>query len=513
MTFDALRHAVLRRPVRAAAVVALAGATLLVLHLDGFVRGLIEFKTVRDAELYAQALAEFRTVYTSEVVETVRSKGILVTHDYVGKDGAIPLPATLSMLLGERIGGHGTGAETRLYSPFPFPWRAATGGLRDDFGKAAWISFQARPDEPFSRFETVGGRPVLRYAVADRMRRACVDCHNSHADSPRRDWQVGDVRGVLEVRLPMDRAEAAMREGLRGTLLLLVGLGLGGLGLLTLLVNRYLRAARELERHIAELQAGQRKLAELNQELLVARDGALAASRAKSRFLAVMSHELRTPLNHILGYAEMVEEEAPAALRPDLGKIRGAGMHLLTLVTDTLEFAKVEAGTTSLALESFSVAEFLTAVTREFVPLAAEKGLTLDIVCAPDVGHAFTDSAKLHRCLWHLLANAVKYTERGGIAVNVTRESAAGAAFIRFAVRDTGVGIAADQFGADAEAFAQADNTTTRRHGGMGLGLPLAHGVARLLGGEVTVRGTPGQGSTFELRIRAELRSPGGTAG
>jgi hypothetical protein len=131
---------------------------------------LIASIALQDASLYSQALAEFRTLYTSEVVETVRQRGIKVTHDYIDHAGAIPLPVTLTMLLGKRISGHEAGAQLRLYSPYPFPWRQQEGGLHDAFGQQAWDALQHNPTTPFYRFETFQGHPSLRYATADLMR-------------------------------------------------------------------------------------------------------------------------------------------------------------------------------------------------------------------------------------------------------------------------------------------------------------------------------------------------------
>jgi hypothetical protein len=158
---------------------------------------LIASTVLQDASLYSQALGEFRTLYTSEVVDTVIKRGIEVTHDHATKEGAIPLPATFTMLIGKRIGAHGSGAQTRLYSPYPFPWRQEEGGLQDTFGQEAWRFLQGNPDKPYYRFEEFKGLRSLRYATADRLRPSCVDCHNMHPASPKTDWQVGDVRGVL----------------------------------------------------------------------------------------------------------------------------------------------------------------------------------------------------------------------------------------------------------------------------------------------------------------------------
>ena len=138
-------------------------------HLSRLQTQLNETAALQSAELYSEAISQFRTLYTSEVVETARSHGIVVSHDYDNQDGAIPLPATLSMLLGRRIGETGSGANTRLYSAYPFPWRKQESEklFRDPFTNAAWQHWRETPesDEPFYRFEVVDGRYSLRYAV------------------------------------------------------------------------------------------------------------------------------------------------------------------------------------------------------------------------------------------------------------------------------------------------------------------------------------------------------------
>ena len=179
-------------------------------------RNLIESAALGEASRFTQALAEFRTLYTSEVVVRAQQRGIEVTHDYVTRERAIPLPATLSMLLGQRIGQAGSGATVRLFSNHPFPWRTK-GGAQDDFEQQAIEQLQQNPAQPFFRFEEVSGKGVLRYATADLMRASCISCHNSHPDSPKTDWKVGDVRGVLEVTLPLGVAVAETRTGHGGS--------------------------------------------------------------------------------------------------------------------------------------------------------------------------------------------------------------------------------------------------------------------------------------------------------
>jgi signal transduction histidine kinase len=186
----------------------------------------IQASAIRDAARYTDVIREFRTLYSSEVVSKAQLSGIEVSHDYEGKPGIIPLPATLSMELGNRIASTGSGGETRLYSPYPFPWRTKSGGLQSGFAKDAWESLNRNPDQPYWRIEDIDGRASLRYATADLMCENCVKCHNSHADTPRNDWQLGDVRGVLEVITPLHQAVAESEASRRSFALLLFVPGL-----------------------------------------------------------------------------------------------------------------------------------------------------------------------------------------------------------------------------------------------------------------------------------------------
>jgi hypothetical protein len=199
-----------------------------------------EVAAMQGARTLSESLTQFRTVYTRDVVERVRAQGVEVTHDYRAKDKAIPLPATLSLELAAGIGAQRSGAKAYLYSPYPFPWRQATGGLRDEFAKSAWEAFRSDPSEPFYRTEEVDGERRLRYATADLMRESCVDCHNHHAQTPKDDWAVGDVRGVLEVTLPLEGVESETRRAMAGALGLVLLAGLLAVAVVVIAV----RAAR-----------------------------------------------------------------------------------------------------------------------------------------------------------------------------------------------------------------------------------------------------------------------------
>ncbi len=232
-------------------------------HLTRLHSRLNESNALEYAKLYGEAIAEFRSLYTQEVIQAANAHGMTVTHDYKDREGAIPLPATLSMLLGRRIGELGSGARTQLYSAYPFPWRKDENQrlFQDPFARDAWEYWQKNPDseEPFYRFEDYAGRPSLRYAVGDRMRASCVACHNSHPDTPKNDWRVNDVRGVLEIITPMDSIMAHTEAGLEETFVLMGALAtLGGIGLV-LVIGRFRRTATILEARVEERTAEIRK--------------------------------------------------------------------------------------------------------------------------------------------------------------------------------------------------------------------------------------------------------------
>jgi tRNA A-37 threonylcarbamoyl transferase component Bud32 len=158
---------------------------------------------VQNARLTSDALKEFNEYYTSEVVGRLTDKTLQVTHDYAARKNAIPLPATMSVELADRISRKGAGMRIRLYSDNPFPWRRAEGGPKDAFQEEALRRLRADPGQPFYRLEDLQGRRSLRYATASRMEKRCLDCHNKMTESPKRDWQEGDVVGVYEVSLPV----------------------------------------------------------------------------------------------------------------------------------------------------------------------------------------------------------------------------------------------------------------------------------------------------------------------
>jgi signal transduction histidine kinase len=237
------------------------------------------------------------------------------------------------------------------------------------------------------------------------------------------------------------------------------------------------------------------------EDLRLAKEGAEAASRAKSAFLANMSHELRTPLNAILGYSEMLAEEAPADMRDDLQRIHRSGRHLLQVINAMLDIARIEAGMVRIEVDAVDVNAFAAEALAAVRGAATQKGLTLEATIGAGLSVIQTDRVKLLQVLLNLLGNAVKFTEQGHVTLAVQMAAADGQPGVSFAVCDSGIGIPAEMLARLFQDFAQVDESNTRRFGGTGLGLALCRRLCGLLGGRVHVESTLGKGSTFVVWV------------
>ena len=296
-------------------------------------------------------------------------------------------------------------------------------------------------------------------------------------------------------------------------------LSIGGLLLLACMygihahiqTSRVYKAKSELAAQNEQIQEQNRVIEQARQSALEARDSAEAANRAKSAFLANMSHELRTPLNAIIGYSEMLEEDAQAAgnagFVSDLQKIRSAGKHLLDLINEVLDLSKVEAGKMKLFLETFDVAGVVNDVVATAKPLLEKNANRLEVRCAPDVGQLREDITKVRQVLLNLLSNAGKFTEKGTVSLEVSRENDVTGTWVVFRVRDTGIGMTPEQLARLFEAFTQADGGTQRKYGGTGLGLALSRKFCVMMGGDINAQSEAGKGSTFTMRLPGDVEN------
>jgi signal transduction histidine kinase len=255
---------------------------------------------------------------------------------------------------------------------------------------------------------------------------------------------------------------------------------------------------REAERHRATA-ARMRKAMELAER----------ANEAKTIFLAKMSHQLRTPLNAVIGYSEILLEDAERdqdkTQIDDLRRINAAGKHLLSLVTSVLDLSKIEADKTELVIEPFDVASFLDDVIATSKSLVVANRNDFAVERSPDLGIMISDATKLRQSVLNLLSNAAKFTQDGRVTLSVTREKRSIGDWIRVSVEDTGIGIAPDNVQKLFKNFNQAEASTASRYGGTGLGLALSQSLCGMMGGAISVESTLGRGSRFTIRVPAYI--------
>ncbi|QRM30949.1 HAMP domain-containing protein [Microvirga sp. VF16] len=285
----------------------------------------------------------------------------------------------------------------------------------------------------------------------------------------------------------------------------------------------------ELEDKARLLELQKREVEAKNQEVSIAKtaleekaEQLSLTSRYKSQFLANMSHELRTPLNSLLILSKLLTENSDGNLtdkqREFAKTIHAAGSDLLSLINDILDLSKIESGTVSLEVSSVGFKDLVENMERTFRQVAEERKLEFHVEVDPKLPPAIrTDSKRLQQVLRNLLSNAFKFTERGGVTLQIGSAEGtplrAGSQWIAMSVTDTGIGIPEEKQRIIFEAFQQADGTTSRKYGGTGLGLSISREIARLLGGEIVVSSTPGSGSTFTIFVPVEPPASHGIAG
>jgi CheY-like chemotaxis protein len=268
-----------------------------------------------------------------------------------------------------------------------------------------------------------------------------------------------------------------------------------------------LQQKQDLEVRVEERTA---ELAKSIQEAEKARTEAERANQSKSSFLANMSHELRTPMNAIIGYSEMLMEEAADLGQedfiPDLRKIHGAAQHLLSLINDILDLSKIEAGRMELFLENFEIKNLVEDVVATIHPLIEKNANSLVVDLPDNLGKMYTDLTKVRQSLFNLLSNASKFSENGQISLKVDRYVKEEKEWMSFRVSDTGIGMTPEQLSKLFQAFTQADASTTRKYGGTGLGLAITKRFCQMMGGDIFVESELGKGSVFLIQLPIEVQ-------
>lgn len=447
----------------------------------------VQSSALKSAAIITSSLEEFRKLYTEEIIAQIDPQHVTITHNYLNKKNHIPLPATASLKLAERIGKLNLGMRVNLKSPYPFPWRKQTW---DTFSQKAWQKLQSNTQDSYYEFT----KDKLNYVVADRMVEACVSCHNTHPDSPKTNWKTGDLRGLLSIELNtqefLQQAENASRPLYILQLFLLAIFA----AVITVIFWQLTNSQRSLQKAVKDK----------TRNLLLEKEKAEDALKIKSDFLATMSHEIRPPLNGVIGMLDLVKDDIENSnIKTKLNIANDNANNLLHLINDILDFSKTNRENFDLEESEFDINQMLSSCCQNIAIKAQEKSLSL-ILDTSDLIHdyAIGDSTRISQVINNLLSNAIKFTHEGQVVLKARSQIIDENIKFSCQIIDSGIGIKESSLPTLFDKFTQADSSITREYGGTGLGLAISKNLCNLMKGDICVCENIDGGSCFEFHVQ-----------
>ena len=420
-----------------------------------------------EAARISDVISTFRTLYTSEVIAKLEDKGIEITHDYKDKVNAIPLPATLSMHIGESLMEGKEKHSVTLYSPYPFPHRTAKAGLNDDFKKEAWDYLQKNPTKNFTRFEIIDGEKFLRYASADVMRISCVNCHNTHPNTPKVGWKVGDVRGVLEVRKIVPTLSSNMDAEFYASTVYIIIPFLIILVVLIYLVWRFKNISNKFKEQKREIEESRKALGESISEL--------------NKIGYAFSHDLKTPIHGINSLATHIKNDLGDSITEDISSsfdlIQKRTLRMSKMIEGYGKY--IQNVQTKVVLSEFFVDEFFDHILFNLLGNSSNK-----ITYPQDRKIIKTDRIKLSILFHEILDNSIAHNSQDIKKIDITFEDSE--THLLFTVTDNGDTIDPKYFEKVFEPL-QTLELKDKNHG-VGMGLAIASKIIKQLNGSITFK-------------------------